>query len=483
MDTMFQSYMEETEEMIQKAEECIIRLEIEYSSNDVNELFRIAHTIKGSSLMMGYDDIGNLMHKIEDMLDYARNGSIPFDQSIVELCFEGLDCVKKMLQYKSEPGSQELMSSIDNDATRIIEMVEAFIRANKKEDEKIAYEEPDIGIISSMLSKKTEGKNKYYVTFFIEEDAPMISAVLMIILNSVGEIGTLVYSSVSDSYFNNDHIDNDIKTFDIIICTDIDEVELYTYLDLFYIEGINIVDLSKSKLNKSDYYFNNGDNTYYIIITRNFITLYNLLFIQPKEFKINKEDIHIIESLNDETANAFTMINNKGKISEFTKEFNEIYSFILRVYDGQMVVAEKILHGIQTKMLKLMERTYTHTKGKYIFSIFKSEKDGFIHRLRDFVEKVNKTSISIILIDLSELDILQANEVKELIQIKKQLENDDIAIAIIAEGNGTRTIINIFDSIKPLEEFNVFRSELDVILGMFHSVKFLNRISKSVKKS
>ncbi len=79
MDAVIQSYMEEAEELLEKAEECIIRLEKEYSLVDVNELFRIAHTIKGFSRMMGYEDIGNLMYKIEDMLDCARNGSALFD--------------------------------------------------------------------------------------------------------------------------------------------------------------------------------------------------------------------------------------------------------------------------------------------------------------------------------------------------------------------------------------------------------------------
>ena len=83
MDTMIASYMEETEEMLQRAEECIIRLEMEYSPIEVNELFRIAHTIKGSSHMVGYEDIENLMHKLEDMLVSARKGPIMFDQSIV----------------------------------------------------------------------------------------------------------------------------------------------------------------------------------------------------------------------------------------------------------------------------------------------------------------------------------------------------------------------------------------------------------------
>lgn len=102
MDAMIQSYMEETEEMLQRAEECLIQLEMEYSSASVNELFRIAHTIKGSSHMVGYEDIGNLMHKIEDMLDCARNETIPFDEKIASLCFDGLDTVKKCCSLKKK---------------------------------------------------------------------------------------------------------------------------------------------------------------------------------------------------------------------------------------------------------------------------------------------------------------------------------------------------------------------------------------------
>lgn len=95
MDTLIQSYLEETEDMLQNAEECIIKLETEFSVSEINELFRIAHTIKGSSYMVGYEDIGSLMHKLEDMLDLVRNGSISFNRDITAFYFEGIDIVKK----------------------------------------------------------------------------------------------------------------------------------------------------------------------------------------------------------------------------------------------------------------------------------------------------------------------------------------------------------------------------------------------------
>ena len=111
---------------------------------------------------------------------------------------------------------------------------------------------------------------------------------------------------------------------------------------------------------------------------------------------------------------------------------------------------EKNFSSIQRQqVLRLMERAYNYTKGKHIFSIFKSERGSFISRLRNFIEKLNKSSTLILLIDLSKLTILHENEVKDLIEIKKQIESQDIEIAIIAEGPDARRIINIFGFYKP----------------------------------
>lgn len=481
MDTLIQSYLEETEDMLQRAEECIMRLEMEYSDLDVNELFRIAHTIKGSSQMVGYEDIGNLMHRVEDMLDFTRNGSIIFDKSIVSLCFEALDTVKKMLQYKNEQVSQEIMDSLAIAASRINEMIEIFIRDNKKENEKAVSEDSEIGIVTSLLSKKPEGENKYYITFFIEEDVPMVSPVLMIILNSVQDIGTLIYSSVSDNYFLGISGDNDIKTFDIIMSTDINEAELYTYFTLLYIEKINIVDLSRCKVEENDYSFIDDENTLYLIILNAFVKIYKIVFSRSKQLKINKKDIGIIKSLHCEAVNAFDKMKNKNKIMNFIAGFNELYSNIIEINNRKCESNEERFVSIKEQMGNMMERAYNYTKGKHIFSIFKSGQDSFINRLRNFIEMLNKSSMLIVLIDLSKLTMLHEDEVKYLIEIKKQILLHDIELGIIAEGPNARRIINIFDSIKQVEEFHVFGSELEAISRILHSDECFKSISRKLK--
>lgn len=481
MDAIIQFYMEETEDMLQKAEECLIRLETEYSSDDVNELFRIAHTIKGSSHIAGYSDIGDVMHKIEDVLDCARNGSIAFDRNIVSLCFKSLDIVKKMLEYKKEHGSGEMMQELIDAASGINEMAEAFIRTNKINEKKASAEQPAMGIISSLLSKKPEGKNKYYMTFFIEEDAPMVSPVLVMIFKSVEDIGTLVYSSITDSFFSEFTGDHEIRTFDIILCTDIEETELYTYFDLSYVEKLNIVDLTRNKLEENDYFFNNRDNTSYIIILKVFMKLYHMLFSRPNKNRPGKEELQILESLRCEAVNAFSRVKNKNRISTFIQEFDDFFLRIKKMYDGQSGADEEFCSDMQKQMEALIERGYNFIKGKHIFRVFKPEKSDFINILKSFMEMVNKASTFIILIDLSKLNILHENEVKALIETKKQMEAKGIEIGIITGGPDARRIINIFDSIKPVEEFNLFRSEFDAILGMFRSQDSFHGIVKKVK--
>jgi hypothetical protein len=481
MDTLIQTYLEETEDMLQRAEECIMRLEVDYSDLDVNELFRIAHTIKGSSQMVGYEDIGNLMHRVEDMLHFARNGSIIFNQSIVDICFEALDIVKKMLQYKNELGSQEIMDSINNSTFRISEKIQVILRKDVKETPKDVIESSEDGIISSILCKEPKGENKYYITFFIQEDAPMVSPVIIMILNGIQEIGTLIYSSVDDKYFLETSVDNDMKMFDVIIDTDVNEAELYTYFSLSYIEKINIVDLSRCKVEQNDYSFTDDENTVYLIIMKAFVNIYKIVFSLSKQLKISKKNANIMKSLHCEAVNAANRIKNKEKISSFIKDFDEIYNKIINMNELQFQVRKEFVPIIKEQMASMMERAYKHTKGKNIVSVFKAGQGNFINGLKNFIEMLNKSSTVILLIDLSKLNMLHENEVKYVIDIKKRMQDKDIEIGIIAEGTNAIRIINIFDSIKQVEEFHVFHSELEAILVICNCDHSFPRVVKRLK--
>ncbi len=92
-------FISETKEHLQSMNQLIISLEKEPTDQpNIEALFREAHSIKGMSASMGYHDIAELSHKMEDMMDLFRKGEIILDSDAVDLLFEGLDLLEMMLK-------------------------------------------------------------------------------------------------------------------------------------------------------------------------------------------------------------------------------------------------------------------------------------------------------------------------------------------------------------------------------------------------
>src|SRR5690606_5585562 len=78
MDSALQTFYAEAEELLHNMEAALLRLEDDGSadSETLNEIFRAAHTIKGSAGLFGLHAIVGFTHVVENVLDRARAGSI-----------------------------------------------------------------------------------------------------------------------------------------------------------------------------------------------------------------------------------------------------------------------------------------------------------------------------------------------------------------------------------------------------------------------
>ncbi|MFH7617953.1 Hpt domain-containing protein, partial [Pseudomonas syringae group genomosp. 7] len=74
----------------------------------VNEIFRSAHTLKGMSATMGFDDLAQLTHKMENVLDAVRNHQIDAHTEVLDALFESVDALEIMVQSISEGGDGQL---------------------------------------------------------------------------------------------------------------------------------------------------------------------------------------------------------------------------------------------------------------------------------------------------------------------------------------------------------------------------------------
>ena len=97
-DSMLEIYLYENSQLLDEFESLLLTCENteSFSAEQIAELFRILHTIKGSSAMMNFDSIANLSHALEDLFGYMREHDTRKNdyQSISTLAFETFDTIK-----------------------------------------------------------------------------------------------------------------------------------------------------------------------------------------------------------------------------------------------------------------------------------------------------------------------------------------------------------------------------------------------------
>jgi two-component system chemotaxis sensor kinase CheA len=97
-------FMEEAEEHIQLLDEDLIKLENEGNNPELlQEIFRAAHTLKGSSAMLGHERMAEVTHAMESLLDKLRQKKITVNTRIIDALLFGLDALKVL---KNEINSQ-----------------------------------------------------------------------------------------------------------------------------------------------------------------------------------------------------------------------------------------------------------------------------------------------------------------------------------------------------------------------------------------
>lgn len=98
-------FLDESREHLQTCNEKL--LDLEKNPTDlqlVNDIFRAAHTLKGMSATMGYADMAQLTHHLENMFDAIRNEQMIVTPDSMDTMFEALDHLEAMVQSIAEGG-------------------------------------------------------------------------------------------------------------------------------------------------------------------------------------------------------------------------------------------------------------------------------------------------------------------------------------------------------------------------------------------
>lgn len=213
-EPMLDMFLFETSQLIEQLEQIILESEKEsqYSVDDINEIFRIMHTIKGSAAMMMFEGISSLAHVVEDIFYYIRDEKpAKINHSVLsDLILEDIDFIKletDKIKNRTEP---------DGDPSELIGRLKSFLTVIKqdnqegKQDEKPAVQkEQEKHPIFKNLKISQEKcdmsalLNLYQVTIRFDEGCEMENIRAFTVLHNLKEIAEVV------SYHPDDIMDND----------------------------------------------------------------------------------------------------------------------------------------------------------------------------------------------------------------------------------------------------------------------------------
>lgn len=100
-------FISETEEIVEAINLDLVALAEkldsgEYDPDLINGIFRGAHSVKGLAGMFGFDDLSQLAHRMENLLDQLRLGKVPFNQNTVDTLFHSLETLSRLINGKNE---------------------------------------------------------------------------------------------------------------------------------------------------------------------------------------------------------------------------------------------------------------------------------------------------------------------------------------------------------------------------------------------
>jgi two-component system chemotaxis sensor kinase CheA len=99
MKEIVESFLTETREIIEGLDQDLLELERGSTNPDLlNRIFRAAHTVKGTSGFLGFDQMCELTHKFEEVLNKLRKNELQITSELINGSFQAFDTMKVLLQ-------------------------------------------------------------------------------------------------------------------------------------------------------------------------------------------------------------------------------------------------------------------------------------------------------------------------------------------------------------------------------------------------
>jgi two-component system chemotaxis sensor kinase CheA len=181
MDEYLPMFLAEGREHLQELNLAVVRIEEKPDDQEtVDEIFRIAHSMKGMSATMGFAGMAALTHEMEDVFELLRQRTGGLERAAIDVLFDSLDALSAAVEAIDATGKEEI------NAEPLIQRLQSLVRERTPQQE---AERAGAAPPPEDLSELADGRRVVQITALLNEDVSMPSVRAYMVLSALAEIG------------------------------------------------------------------------------------------------------------------------------------------------------------------------------------------------------------------------------------------------------------------------------------------------------
>ena len=173
---ILEDFLVEAFELIEQLDQNLVELESNPDDLELlNSIFRVAHTIKGSSSFLNFDVLTGLTHHMEDVLNKARHGDLKLTPEVMDVVLESIDLMKSLLHAIRDNGNDTSVGIDITDICRRLDIISngestTHVVAAEEIDESPVPSEEDNVDYSKLSDQEVEDEIERLLKMRKEED-------------------------------------------------------------------------------------------------------------------------------------------------------------------------------------------------------------------------------------------------------------------------------------------------------------------------
>ncbi|MFA7626001.1 MAG: chemotaxis protein CheA [Candidatus Kapaibacterium sp.] len=386
MQEILSSYLVETGELLEKLSVNLIELENNPEDTELtNKIFRYFHTIKGTSSFMGFDNISELTHSAEDLLNKIRHNEIGVSRNIIDVLMDTRDRVESMMISIND--TEEI--KFDDLVSRIDEVSGAESEIRHKNTSKLNDTE---NFTVSAIDKVINSEDMFHGSGdFNDDELALIDAAFSEVAKSLNQVTP---ENSKNDITNDEHINNKDKNIEYKLQSQLNNINKDTLrIDVKRVEAL--MDLS-------------GE----LVLGRNRLTQITERFANGKDIKQLTNDL--IEATN--------------QIDRITSEIQASIMKMRMVPIGRLFQkAPKIVRDIAKEFNKNIRLVLEGEDTEVDRGIIEELNDPLVHMIRNSCDHG---------IETEEDRIKAGKNPKGTIRLTAYQEGNHITVKIIDDGKG-----------------------------------------------